>query len=218
MIRGATAASRRGGQPRTRPLRGRHRDRAPLLAGITDLSLSQEQTAGVADRSSLDPQGGRVSLYLGPTVLVEHQGTLPGFHSQIYLAPDDGIGQWFRCAVPGACVGTSRPQWRHRNVVGPRCAAPRRWSRDIRRPPRTGTTDEHAVARRVSRRSGVQRSSGPGARRNDHNVRGHPSPPSSRINRTRHASWTLARRRAREQGRMDDARPSGRFGRACYPV
>ncbi len=45
-------------------------------SGITDLSLSQEQTAGVADRSSLDPQGGQVSLYLGPTVLVDHQGTL----------------------------------------------------------------------------------------------------------------------------------------------
>jgi hypothetical protein len=29
---------------------------------------------------------------LGGRRAVEHQGTLPGFHSQIYLAPDDGIG------------------------------------------------------------------------------------------------------------------------------
>jgi CubicO group peptidase (beta-lactamase class C family) len=29
---------------------------------------------------------------LGDHLAVEHQGTLPGFHSQLYLAPDDGVG------------------------------------------------------------------------------------------------------------------------------
>jgi hypothetical protein len=29
---------------------------------------------------------------LGGRPAVEHQGTLPGFHSQIFLAPDDGVG------------------------------------------------------------------------------------------------------------------------------
>ena len=30
--------------------------------------------------------------YLGDHLAVEHQGTLPGFHSQLFLAPDDGVG------------------------------------------------------------------------------------------------------------------------------
>jgi CubicO group peptidase (beta-lactamase class C family) len=30
--------------------------------------------------------------YLGHHLVVEHQGTLPGFHSQLLLAPDDGVG------------------------------------------------------------------------------------------------------------------------------
>ena len=100
---------------------------------------------------------------LGGHAAVEHQGVVPGFNSQIFLAPDDGVGvmaftngsrnaaSWLRGEI-----GTAAPR-PDRGPAGGypqrRSAAPGDLGRALRLVPAARPADRHAGVEHPRRRS-----------------------------------------------------------------
>jgi len=106
---------------------------------------------------------------LGGHAVVEHQGVLPGFNSQIFLAPDDGVGvlaftngsrnaaTWLTAETQrllGDLIGAPTA------VIGRRTAAPGDLGRPVRLVQPSGPADRYASLVRARRGSAGPRPSG----------------------------------------------------------